>query len=153
MWAFILETICYHGDPFSPKTVNTLRLLDSFDNFERHSNKDDILLGPEEDVEASIEKPEVILRLHKDEAAYLKPYVMELAEKSIEIFADKYRFRLKEPVQIELYPDLLPHKKSISHQPNFLKPLKHPRNPAPRTQIWAKVQARSGRYNRYGKGD
>ena len=99
-----LET-AYHGDPFSPKTVNTLRLLDSFDNFERHSNKDDILLGPEEEVEASLEKPEVILRLHKDEAAYLKPYVMELAEQSIETFAKKYRFQLKEPVQIELYPD------------------------------------------------
>ena len=99
-----LET-AYHGDPFNPKTVNTLRLLDSLENFERHSNKDDMLLGPEEDVEASIEKPEVILRLHKDEAAYLQPYVMEIAEKSIETFSEKYRFRLKEPVQIELYPD------------------------------------------------
>ena len=97
--------IAYRGDPFNPKTVNTLRLLDSFDNFARHSNKDDVLLGTEEEVEAAVDKPEVILRLHKDEAAYLKPYVMEVAEQSIETFSKKYRFRLKEPVQVELYPD------------------------------------------------
>ena len=97
--------IAYRGDSFNPKTVNTLRLLDSFDNFARHSNKDDVLLGTQEEVEAAVEKPEVILRLHKDEAAYLKPYVMEVAEQSIETFSKKYRFRLKEPVQVELYPD------------------------------------------------
>ena len=97
--------IAYNGDPFSPKTVNTLRLLDSFDNFERHSNKDNVVLGTEEQIEASLEKPEVILRLHKEEAAYLRPYVMEVAEQSIGTFAKKYRFRLKEPVLIELYPD------------------------------------------------
>jgi tetratricopeptide (TPR) repeat protein len=97
--------IAYGGDPFSPQTTNTLRLLDSLKNFRDYSNKADVVLGTEEQLTASIDKPEVIVKLHEKEADILRPYVMALAERSIATFSKKYQFTPKEPVKIELYPD------------------------------------------------
>ena len=97
--------IAYNGDAFNPKTTNWLRLLDSFENFETSSNKDDILLRSPEEVEASAGKPEIIVQLHNKEADILRPYVMELAEESVAVFAEKYKFQPKRPIRIELYPD------------------------------------------------
>lgn len=97
--------MAYQGDAFNPKTTNWLRLLDSLKNFETSSNKDDVLLKTPEELEASVGKPEIILQLHSKEAAVLRPYVMELAEESIELFANKYQFQPKQPIRIEMYPD------------------------------------------------
>ena len=97
--------MAYQGDAFNPKTTNWLRLLDSMKNFETSSNKDDVLLKTPEELEASVGKPEIILQLHGKEAAVLRPYVMELAEESIELFANKYGFHPKQPIRIEMYPD------------------------------------------------
>ena len=97
--------MAYHGDAFNPKTTNWLRLLDSMKNFETSSNKDDVLLKTPEELEASVDKPEIILQLHSKEAEVLRPYVMELAEESVEVFANKYEFQPKQPIRIELYPD------------------------------------------------
>ncbi len=97
--------IAYSGDPFSAQTSNTLKLLDSFKYFKDYSNKADLLLGTQEELEASITKPEVIVKLHEKEAGVLRPYVMDLAEKSIATFSKKYQFVPKEPVKVELYPD------------------------------------------------
>ena len=97
--------MAYQGDAFNPKTTNWLRLLDSMKNFETSSNKDDVLLKSPEELEASIDKPEIILQLHSKESAVLRPYVMGLAEESVEVFANKYEFQPKQPIRIELYPD------------------------------------------------
>ncbi len=97
--------IAYKGDPFSAKTVNTLRLVDSFEKFKLYSNKDLVLLEDEEKVKASLDSPEIILRLHEKEAELLRPYVMELAEQSVAKFSEKYRFKPKQPIYVELYPD------------------------------------------------
>lgn len=97
--------MAYQGDAFNPKTTNWLRLLDSMKNFETSSNKDDVLLKTPEQLEASVGKPEIILQLHGKEAALLRPYVMELAEESVELFANKYEFQPKQPIRIEMYPD------------------------------------------------
>ena len=97
--------IAYQGDAFNPKTTNWLRLLDSMKNFETSSNKDDVLLKTPEELEASVGKPEIILQLHGKEAAVLRPYVMELAEESIDLFMNKYGFHPKQPIRIEMYPD------------------------------------------------
>ena len=97
--------IAFKGDPYSLTTVNTLRLLDSLSNFETVSNHDNVALGTREQMEAAIGKPKVILKLHKDEAAVLRPYATELAERSIAAFAEKYGFQPERPVQIEMYPD------------------------------------------------
>lgn len=87
--------IAYQEDPFSPKAVNTLRLLDSFDNFRVINDP----ATPEPGVLP------IIFRLHKDEAAVIVPYATDLARASIAEFTERYGFTLSEPVVIEMYPD------------------------------------------------
>jgi cellulose synthase operon protein C len=86
----------YQGDPFSPQIVNTLRLIDSFDNF--------VVTAHPVDPDAEEERPGIILRLHRDEAEVLEPYVLDLARRSIEAFSQRYDFELAEPMVVELYP-------------------------------------------------
>lgn len=83
-------------DPFSPVAVNTLRLLDSFENFE--------LIEDPEPGAGSKDLP-IIMRLHRDEAAAIEPYAIELTRQSIVEFTRRYDFELKEPAVIEMYPD------------------------------------------------
>lgn len=87
--------IAYSGDPYSPTTVNSLRLLDRRDEFELSSAASSVGGAP----------VEVRLRLHRSEAGVLRPYVLDLVRRSIETFSGRYGFRLREPVTVELYPD------------------------------------------------
>lgn len=68
-------------------TVNTLRLLDSYKNFKliRGGNK--------------------ILRLHNKEWEPLVIYAERELSKAILTFNRKYRLEIKEPIQVEFYPD------------------------------------------------
>lgn len=84
----------YELDPFSPRAVNTLRLMDSFNNFRLLDN----LPATDGDVP-------VILRLHEDEADAIAPYATQLIRDSIDVFTDRYGFQLREPVVVEMYPD------------------------------------------------
>lgn len=94
----------YRGDPYNPRTVNTLRLLDSFSNF-------DLKPWPEPQLDGNpgndrqLTQPVMLMRLHKRETAVLERYVRRLAEESIATFEKRYNFKLEEPVVIELYPD------------------------------------------------
>jgi tetratricopeptide (TPR) repeat protein len=90
--------IAYEGEAgySSDKTVNTLRLIDSFDNFTV-------------DTYTAETSPAgggagVILRLHNDEAEILTPYVLDLINDSIATFSERYAFTPEEPVIAELYP-------------------------------------------------
>ena len=85
--------IAYEGDPYSAKTVNTLRLLDKYDDFESFASE-----GPAEGPQ-----PRAIVRLPRKEAALLRPYVLALTERAIEEFERKYDFHLQQPVRVELY--------------------------------------------------
>jgi tetratricopeptide (TPR) repeat protein len=85
----------YQGDPYSPTTVNSLRLLDRIDEFELSSTTVPAGGGPQE----------IKLRLHKQEAPVLRPYALTLAQQSIDVFSRRYGFRLQEPVTVEIYPD------------------------------------------------
>lgn len=89
--------IAYRGDPYGARIVNTLRLIDSFDNFVVQS------FGKAQD--AASPDPGVILRLHRDEAPILEPYVLDLVNRSIETYTERYGFELGEPVIVEFYPD------------------------------------------------
>jgi tetratricopeptide (TPR) repeat protein len=84
----------YQLDPFSPRSVNTLRLLDSLSNFR--------LIDDPPTLDGDVP---IILRLHKDEADVIAPYAIELTRQSIAVFTDRYGFALREPVIIEIYPD------------------------------------------------
>jgi tetratricopeptide (TPR) repeat protein len=93
--------IAYRGDPFSAPNVNTLRLIDSFDNFvlTEHAAKPAV---PGSDAAPN---PGVILRLHKDETKVLEPYVLDLVNRTIDTYTKRYGFALEQPVIVELYPD------------------------------------------------
>ena len=87
--------IAYAGDPYSAKTVNTLRLLDSYDRFETFTSDDPAGPGG----------PRAVVRLDRDESKLLLPYVLDLTERAITEFSAKYQFELKRPVRVELYPN------------------------------------------------
>jgi tetratricopeptide (TPR) repeat protein len=89
--------LAYSGDPFSTQTVNTLRLLDSLENFTFKGHG-------ELEVDGRT-VPKVFLRLHKDETEVLTPYVLNLIYDTIDAFSKRYEFELKEPVIVELYPE------------------------------------------------
>ena len=93
--------IAYQGDPYSALIVNTLRLIDSFDNFVLT----ELPARPTPPGGNSAPNPGVIMRLHEDESAVLGLYVKELVDRTIETYTKRYGFTLKEPVIVELYPD------------------------------------------------
>jgi cellulose synthase operon protein C len=81
-----LET-CYANGHRDPPTVNTLRLLDSYRNFETFKTE------------------QTVLKLHKSEAALLRPYFEGEMKRAIAAFEKKYRMKLDRPVQVEVYPN------------------------------------------------
>ena len=91
----------YEGDPYSPTTVNTLRLLDRVDEIEVSQTK---LTLPGSATAAAAEV-DLVLRLNKKESAALQPYVMEVARDSIMTFSQRYGYRPTRPLTVELYPN------------------------------------------------
>lgn len=85
----------YSGDPYSPTTVNSLRLLDRIDEFS--ISEDPVVIGQD--------TYQVQLRLHKKESEVLRPYVLDLTGRSIQSFSQRYGFKPREPITVELYPD------------------------------------------------
>lgn len=77
----------YANDPFNIWTVNTLRLLDSFKDFE------------------VFETSAFRVRLHQKEAAALRPYVEELLERSLRSFEEIYGHKISGRYTFEMYPD------------------------------------------------
>jgi cellulose synthase operon protein C len=82
-------TRAYGGDPYSTATVNTLRLLDSLDQFEV--------------IEST--PPALRLQLHRSEAAALSPYVQQLSREAIASFSSRYGWTPSTPLTVEMYPD------------------------------------------------
>jgi cellulose synthase operon protein C len=79
--------LCYDHGYRDAATVNSLRLLDSYQNFVTF--KDDVL----------------VLKLQKKEADLLRPYFDTEARKAMATYEKKYKFKLPGPVQVEVYPD------------------------------------------------
>ena len=77
----------YEGDQFNVQTVNTLKLLDSFDHF------------------VVFETPHFKVRLHEKEVAVMRPYVSDLLEKAYATLTAKYDFKPEGPIIFEMYPD------------------------------------------------
>src|SRR5579871_1353320 len=78
---------CYNAKYQSSETVNSLRLLDSYQNFE------------------TFKTDNTILRLHKKEAELLHPIIEAELKRAIATYEKKYQMKLKGPVQLEVYPD------------------------------------------------
>ena len=73
-------------DPFDVVTFNLLDMLDSLDDFE------------------TFEEGDLVVRIHRDEAAVLKDYVLELAQRALDDLSVRYEFRPEGPILIEVFP-------------------------------------------------
>lgn len=96
--------LAYEIDPFNTETVNTLRLMDDLDAM--RVSYADIL--PEEsrraDPTQSVEPiGRMLLRLDREAADALEPYVVELTANAVRLFTERYDFKLEKPVVVELY--------------------------------------------------
>lgn len=91
----------YEGDPYSPTTVNTLRLLDRTNEVEALSTT--VTLPASNGTAAT--GVEIIVRLNRKEAGALHPYVQQLVRDSVVTFSQRYGYRPQQPLTVELYPD------------------------------------------------
>lgn len=89
----------YDRDPFDAQTVNTLRLLDDIDDM-RISSLD----VPDPDNPGQ-HIGRVLIRLDREDADALEPYVIDLATRAVQQFTTRYQFRLRKPMVVELYHD------------------------------------------------
>jgi tetratricopeptide (TPR) repeat protein len=78
---------CFNAGYGSTEVKNSLKLLDTFKNYETFKTKT------------------TVLRLHKKEAALLRPYFQSELDRAIATYEKKYRFKLQGPVQVEVYPN------------------------------------------------
>lgn len=86
-------------DPYDAETVNTLRFLDKIDNM-RVSSVD---ITDPDNPELVIGR--VIIRLDREDADALEPYVQNLSKKAMQVFTKRYNFQLARPMIVELYHD------------------------------------------------
>lgn len=77
----------YENDPYNIWTVNTLRLVDSFNRFDR------------------IEDGQFSIKLNQKESAVLRPYVDELLHRSLDTLEQRYDHPVDHTVVFEMYPD------------------------------------------------
>jgi len=79
---------CFNADFRSPLMRNTLKLLDSIDkNVETFTT------------------PTTVLKLDKKESALLRPYFQAELDRAMATYEKKYKFKIAEPVQLEVYPN------------------------------------------------
>jgi len=73
-------------DPYDVVTFNLLAMLDTLDKF------------------VTVRDGDIVMRLHKDEAAVLQDYAMPLAKQALATLAARYEFTPKGPILIEIFP-------------------------------------------------
>jgi tetratricopeptide (TPR) repeat protein len=78
---------CYQAHFRDAETVNSLRLLDTLDNYE------------------TFKTPTAELMLNGKEAALLRPYIEPELQRAIATYERKYRMKLPAPVRLEVYPN------------------------------------------------
>jgi len=79
--------------------MNTLRLLDDLDGM-RVSSWD--VADPDNPGEVI---GRIVVRLDREDADALEPYVVDLSVRAVQLFTKRYDFRLKRPMIVELYHD------------------------------------------------
>ena len=79
--------LSYNNGYRNAATVNSLRLLDSYKNFD------------------TIRDDATILKLSKSESALLQPYMQAELHTILATYEKKYNMKLPAPVQVEVYPD------------------------------------------------
>jgi cellulose synthase operon protein C len=79
--------LSYNNGYRDAATVNSLRLIDSYKNFETYRDKN------------------TIIKLNKSEAALLLPYLQAELHTILTTYEKKYKMTLPGPVQLEVYPN------------------------------------------------
>ncbi|MES1258414.1 MAG: tetratricopeptide repeat protein [Acidobacteriota bacterium] len=80
--------LAYNKDHTSnAATRNSLKLLDTFKEFKTYTT------------------PTTVLVLHSKEAEALRPYFEAEMKRAMAVYEKKYQFRLKVPIQVEVYPN------------------------------------------------
>jgi len=79
---------CFNANYSSPLVRNTLKLLDSIDKR----------------VE-TFTTPTTVLKLDKKESALLRPYFQAELDRAMATYEKRYKFKIAQPVQLEVYPD------------------------------------------------
>jgi tetratricopeptide (TPR) repeat protein len=79
--------LAYNNHFTDKPTVNSLRLMDTYGDYK------------------IFETPTTILKLHKKEADALRPYFEAEMQRATAVYEKKYQFKLKNPVQVEVYPN------------------------------------------------
>ena len=79
--------LCWDNGFQDTATKNSLTLMDSYKNF------------------VTFKTDNTILKLHKREADLLHPYFEGEMKRVIATYEKKYKFKLQQPVQVEVYPD------------------------------------------------
>ena len=77
----------FENDPFNVWTFNTLKLIDSYANFDESKTSS------------------FSVRLHQKESKLLANYVPELLEEAFETLSKKYQFTPSKPIYFEMFPD------------------------------------------------
>jgi len=89
----------FEMDPFDVQTVNTLRLLEGIDDM-RIS-----LLDVADPEYAGQLIGRALVRLDREDADALEPYVLDLITRAMQTFSKRYDFQLLQPMIVELYHD------------------------------------------------
>ena len=76
----------WQADPYDTVTFNLLHVLDVLDQF------------------TTVKEGDLILKMHRDEAAVLGGYAMPLAQEALKTLSAKYNFTPKGPILIEIFP-------------------------------------------------
>ncbi|MGD1070329.1 MAG: tetratricopeptide repeat protein [Bryobacteraceae bacterium] len=80
--------LAFNNDHSSDKpTRNSLRLLDTYKDYETFTT------------------PTTILKLNKKEAEALRPYFENVMQWAMSVYEKKYQFKLPRPLQVEVYPN------------------------------------------------
>jgi cellulose synthase operon protein C len=78
---------CYEAGWRTAQVTNTLTLMDSYKNFVTFKQKN------------------LVVRLHKRESDLLRDYFGSELERAVNTFDRKYKHKIDEPIQLEVYPD------------------------------------------------
>ena len=77
----------FEEDPYDVVTFNLLQMMDNLDEF------------------VTVERGDLIVRLHPDEAPALEPYVVDVAQEALDELSARYRMTLQTPVLVEVFPN------------------------------------------------
>ncbi len=77
----------FEDDPYDVVTFNLLQMMDNLDEF------------------VTVERGDLVVRLHPDEAPVLERYVVDLAQEALDELSARYEMTVRTPVLVEVFPN------------------------------------------------